>query len=204
VSADPPDAPAADERVRLFVALELPDAVRDQLSRWTARVVEGLDGVRLIEPSDLHSTLCFLGWRLGADIDAIREACGILAAHPAPELRVREATWIPPRRPRVLAVELADLSSALARAQAALSEVLEAGGWYRRENRPYLAHVTVARMGRGARASDRAPPSKRALPDAPALSFRASRVTLYRSRLLRSGARYDPLASVELARTRPV
>jgi 2'-5' RNA ligase len=190
VSTDPRDAPAADERVRLFVALELPDAVRDQLSRWAARAAQSLDGVRLIAPSDLHSTLCFLGWRSRGEIDAIREACGILTSHPAPELRVGEATWLPPRRPRVLAVELADVSGALARAQAALSEVLEAGGWYRREQRPYLAHVTVARMARGARAS------KRALPDAPALTFRASCVTLYRSRLLPSGARYEPLASV--------
>jgi 2'-5' RNA ligase len=203
VSAYPPDAPAADERVRLFVALELPDAVRAQLSRWAVRAVQGIDGVRLVESSDLHSTLCFLGWRSGGEIDAIRGACGVLGAYPAPELRVGDATWLPPRRPRVLAVELADVLGALVPAQAALSEVLEAGGWYRREQRPYLAHVTVARMGRGARASQRIGPTERALPDPRALSFRGSRVTLYRSRLLRSGARYEALASFELARTRP-
>jgi 2'-5' RNA ligase len=33
----------------------------------------------------------------------------------------------------------------------------------------------------------------------PRLAFRAALATLYRSRLSRSGARYEPLASVELA-----
>ena len=179
--------------MRLFVALELPDVARDGLVPWQARALQGLDGVRAIAPADLHATLCFLGWRSGDEIGAIRDACGVLAAYAAPELRVGEATWLPPRQPRVLAVELQDVTGALAREQAILSEVLAAGGWYRPEKRPYLAHVTVARLGRRARVR------RRPLPDPPPLGFRATQVTLYRSRLLRSGARYDPLGSVDLA-----
>ena len=177
----------------MFVALELPLPARDALARWQGRVLEGLEGVRAIADSDLHATLCFLGWRSEGEIAAIGDACGVLAAYPAPELSIGDATWLPPRRPRVLAVELSDLAGALGRAQAVLSDVLEAGGWYRPEKRPYLAHVTVARLRRGARLP------RRALADPPVLSFSAPRVTLYRSRLLRSGARYEPLASVELA-----
>jgi 2'-5' RNA ligase len=195
LSLDHEAAPAAErgeERVRLFVALELPDEARDALVDWQSRALHGLDGVRAIARSDLHATLCFLGWRWEREIDAIRDACAVVAPYGAVELRVGEATWLPHRRPRVLAVELED-AGALARAQAALSEVLEAGGWYRPEKRPYLAHVTVARVGHGARAPRRAPP------DLPKLGFRATRVSLYRSRLSRSGARYDVIGSVELA-----
>ncbi|HUE25213.1 MAG TPA: RNA 2',3'-cyclic phosphodiesterase [Solirubrobacteraceae bacterium] len=181
-----------DGRARLFVALELPGGTRDAVGRWQARALQGLDGVRAIARDDLHATMCFLGWRSEHEIGAIADACGVLAAYTAPDLRVAAGTWLPPRRPRVLAVELEDPSGALARAQAALADTLEAGGWYRRENRPYLAHVTVARLGRGSRLP------RRPLPDAPEVGFRATQVTLYRSRLLRSGARYEPLASVEL------
>jgi RNA 2',3'-cyclic 3'-phosphodiesterase len=191
--APQPATDRGDGRVRLFVALELPDVARDGLLRWQPRALQGLDGPRVIAPPDLHATLCFLGWRSQEEIDAISDACGVLAAYAAPELRIGGATWLPPRRPRVLAVELQDLTGALAREQAVLSEVLAAGGWYQPEERPYLAHVTVARLGRGTRVR------RRPLPDPPALSFRATRVTLYRSRLLRSGARYEPLRSVELA-----
>ena len=193
MSVEPPAAPSPDERVRLFVAVELPDVARDALTRWQTRALQGADGARAIAASDLHATLCFLGWQATSEVDRIRDACGVLGACPAPALAIGEATWLPPRRPRVLAVELDDRSAALARAQAALSDVLEAGGWYRPEKRAYLAHVTVARLGRGTRAP------RRSLPQPPELDFRASRATLYRSRLLRSGARYEPLASVELA-----
>jgi RNA 2',3'-cyclic 3'-phosphodiesterase len=194
LTGDPLPTPDPEERVRLFVALELPGAAREALSRWEARALHGVDRARAITPTDLHATLCFLGWRASGEIEAIRDACAVLRAYPAPELGLGEARSLPPRRPRVLAVELEDASGALARAQGALSEVLEAGGWYKPEKRAFLAHVTVARLGRGAQVH------RRTLPDPPELTFRASRVSLYRSRLLRSGARYEPLASVELAR----
>ena len=77
--------------------------------------------------------------------------------------------------------------------QSALSEALAAGGWYAPEKRPFLPHVTVARVGRGARVR-----RGLELPALPAdLAFRASTVTLFRSRLSPAGARYEGLASVE-------
>jgi 2'-5' RNA ligase len=91
-----------------------------------------------------------------------------------------------------LAVELLDSAGALARAQTRLSEVLAAGGWYEPEKRPYLAHVTVARTRRDVRMA------RDQLPQLPSMEFEAPRVTLFRSRLLRTGARYQPLASVDL------
>jgi 2'-5' RNA ligase len=188
-----PGGDPAEERVRLFVALELPGDVREALAGWRDRVMRGADGLRAIAPEALHATLCFLGWRSTAQIGAIGDACGVLAAQPAPELRLGEAIWLPRRRPRVLAVELGDIGTALARAQAVLSEVLEVGGWYEPDGRPYLGHVTVARVSQGTRLP------RRSLPALPEVDFRASRVTLYRSRLSRSGARYEALATVALA-----
>ena len=193
MTAEPTASPEGEERVRLFVALELPDDAREALVRWQARALRGVDGARAIAGEDLHATLCFLGWRAASEIGPIRDACGVLAAHPAPELRIGAATWLPPRRPQVLAVELEDPAGVLGRAQAALSDVLAAGGWYEPEKRPYLGHVTVARLGRGTRAP------RKAVPDPPELSFDAARVSLYRSRLFRSGARYEAVATVEMA-----
>lgn len=183
----------APERVRLFVALELPEDVRDALIRWRGRLPVGDSGLRVIAREDLHATLCFLGWRWSNEIEAIGAACAVLAARPTPRLRLGEGTWLPPRRPRVLAISLEDDTGSLAALQAALSGTLAAGGWYEPEKRPYLGHVTVARAARGFRAPGAALPAPRAL------EFHASRVRLYRSRLLRSGARYEPLATIELS-----
>jgi uncharacterized protein len=94
----------------------------------------------------------------------------------------------------VLAVALSDPDGVIARVQSALSDALVAGGWYAPESRPFLAHVTVARVGRDARVrpvSLPAPPGD--------LPVRCSRVTLYRSRLGAGGARYSAIASVDLA-----
>jgi 2'-5' RNA ligase len=179
---------SGDERARLFVALELPDGVRDALVRWRAAV----RGLRLVRAEDLHVTLCFLGWRFEREIPSILDACATVRAFPAAFLTPEQALWLPPRRPRVLAVRLVDTDGRLANVQSALSRALHAGGWYTPETRPFLVHVTVARVGRGGRA-----PALELTPP-PALSFEAARITLYRSRLSAAGARYEALGSFEL------
>jgi 2'-5' RNA ligase len=183
-----PDAASA----RLFVALELPEGARDALVGWRTGVVDRVSGLRLVGPDDLHATLCFLGARPVGDIEQIAAASRVVAGEPTVETRFGESLSLPARRPRVLAVSLADPDGALARLQSVLSRELSAGGWYAPESRPFLAHVTVARVPRDARV--------RAveLPPPPGFAVRCSRVTLHRSRLSPGGARYEALASVEL------
>jgi 2'-5' RNA ligase len=93
----------------------------------------------------------------------------------------------------VLAVRVDDPGGALDRVQSSLSDALAGGGWYVPEARPFLAHVTVARVARGARVRsvDLPPPSP--------LAFAGSVVTLFRSRTSPQGARYEALRRVELA-----
>ena len=65
-------------------------------------------------------------------------------------------------------------------------------GVYEPETRPFRAHATVARLRAGAR-------SPRSLDDAPApVAFQGGPLTLFRSRLRRSGAAYEPLVQVAL------
>ena len=177
---------------RLFAALELPADAREALVQWRAGVVSEVPGLRPVRPEDLHATLCFLGSRPVGDVDAISAACGVVAGEPVVDSAFGEGLWLPARRPRVLAVGLRDDDGVLAAVQSALSRALVAGGWYAPESRPFLAHVTVARVGRDARV--------RAveLPAPPSFAVRCSVVTLYRSRLGSGGARYEPLASVSL------
>jgi len=182
----------AGATARLFVALELPSAAREALVQWRSEVAREVSGLRLVRPEDLHATLCFLGSRPVGEIEAISAACGVVAGEPVVDSAFGEGSWLPARRPRVLAVSLVDDGGGLARIQAALSGALVAGGWYAPESRPFLAHITVARVGRDARVR------RVELPAPPESAVRCSRVTLLRSRLGPGGARYEPLASVEL------
>jgi 2'-5' RNA ligase len=88
----------------------------------------------------------------------------------------------------VLAVDLIDRQGGIGSLQGALSAGLEAGGWYRPEQRPFRPHVSVARVPGAARIP------RRELVPPPSLAFTAGPVTLFRSRLSPSGARYEALA----------
>ena len=60
---EPPETDALPERVRLFVALALPDAVRLELAAWAGDVLRGDAALRLVPAEGLHVTLAFLGAR---------------------------------------------------------------------------------------------------------------------------------------------
>jgi 2'-5' RNA ligase len=183
----------AEERARLFVALELPAAARTTLERWRAEAVPRVPELRLVAPEALHVTLCFLGWRELSEIDRLSAACeAAVHGDGPPELSLGEPLWLPARRPRVLAVRIEDQSGGLVRVQASVAAALTAGGWYARETRPFLGHVTIARLGRGARV--------RGIGVSPPIAtpFLATAVTLFRSRLGRGGARYEALRTTQL------
>jgi len=181
------------ERARLFVALDLPRSAREALADWRTAALRAVDGLRVLPPDALHVTLCFLGWRPVNEIDAIGGACaGTLTEVTAPTLAFKEPVWLPARRPRVVTVRLADPSGGLERIQATVSAALSEGGWYAPEARPFLPHVTVARVAGSARVR----PAQLEPPDA--AGFQGAAVTLYRSRLERAGARYEALRTIGL------
>ena len=187
------------EAARLFVALELPPAVRDALVAWRVRTVRDGDGaLRGVPAASLHVTLCFLGAQPLAAVPEIADAVRATATGVAVDgLVLGGAVWLPRRRPRVLAVALEDAGAELGALQGALAEALAAGGWYAPERRRFLPHVTVARVRSGAR-----PPAtllRAPVPAPPALAVPAATVTLMRSHLGGGPARYEPLARVPLA-----
>jgi RNA 2',3'-cyclic 3'-phosphodiesterase len=181
-------------RARLFFALDLPEPIRRELATWAGEHVEGRPQLRPVRARNLHVTLCFLGWREEEDIESLAGLAGACAA-PVPGVSLGPPEWLPRRRPRVLAIDLHDEVGALSALQRRLVEALAAQAAYRPEKRPFHPHVTVARVRAGARLSarDRAP-----LPSPPPAAFAGPTLTLYRSRLARSGATYEPAAEVRL------
>jgi 2'-5' RNA ligase len=182
-------------RARLFVAADLPERIREGLGEWARERLAPTPQLRLVAPANLHVTLCFLGWRQEAEIDALSQLTAGSARSPC-ELSLAALTWLPARRPRVAALDVVDAGGRLADLQRALSDELESRAGYEPESRPFRPHVTVARVRSGARLPRRVRPQ----PPPPRLgSFRASALTLYRSRLGRGGASYEPVTRVALA-----
>jgi RNA 2',3'-cyclic 3'-phosphodiesterase len=178
----------------MFVALDLPPPVRSELAAWRDTLIEGRTDLRPVASEALHVTLVFLGWQDEAAAQAIA-AAAFADPPPAPILRATGVRPLPPRNPRLFALDLEDQEGRASALQARASQALEAGGWYRPEKRPFWPHVTLARVKRKERRVAPLPDS----PAPPAQAFPAAALTLYRSTLRPQGALYEPLATVELA-----
>ena len=185
-------------RARLFVALDLPDDVRKGIVAW-GRGALADPALRPVAPESLHVTLAFLGYRPEREIERIAAAVEE-SAGPAPWVELRDPEQRPPRgRARLFA--LPAISPGAEALQGGLEQKLVEGGFYEPEKRPFWPHVTVARVRPEARGSRR--PAVVSEPPGPLppelLEPRiAVRMTLYRSVLQPTGARYVPLAQVEL------
>ncbi|HET8820787.1 MAG TPA: RNA 2',3'-cyclic phosphodiesterase [Thermoleophilaceae bacterium] len=178
-------------RARLFLALDLPEDARSRLVDWRDVALGSRTDVRSVAPSALHVTLVFLGWQDESAAERIAKAAfGALPDGPPPRLTPTGVRSLPPRDPRLFALDLDDEEGRATELQRRASATLEAGGWYRPEKRPFWPHITLARVKRRERrvpplAGDPAPPGE---------PFEAAVVTLYRSTMRPQGSLYEPLA----------
>jgi 2'-5' RNA ligase len=168
------------ERIRLFCALRLPDDALERLAAWQTRLA---GGGRLVPPENLHVTLAFLGHvdasRLHEITGALREAASAAKAVRLSAVRYRES--------RSVGMVVLDDEDGHATALAGdLQARLEAAGLYRRENRPWLPHVTVLRFRERPRLQLDPPDLGRVAP---------SDAAAFLSRLGPSGAQYEVLES---------
>jgi 2'-5' RNA ligase len=180
-------------RARLFLALDLPAAYRSALAAWRDDAIRARDDLRPVKEEALHVTLVFLGYRPEKEIERIAVAAfDAVRGLPPARLSAGDVKPLPPRRPRLFALDLQDPDGAAVAIQAAASDALAAARFYRPEKRPFWPHVTFARVKRDRRAGpfDAPPP--------PAEPFEAGDVTLYRSRLSPQGASYEPLERLRL------
>jgi 2'-5' RNA ligase len=191
---------------RLFVAIDPPPGVCEALAVWARGAAVGLGlragrgargPLRLLEPPSLHLTLCFLGSRPVGEIVAIGSALGACEADVGP-LSVGAPVWLPPRRPRTLAVEIHDERGALAELHSAVTRAISGACGWEPERRRFRAHITVARVREGAVPDRRSPGTAPSLPATPQLRFTPESLVLYRSWLDPAGASYEQLASYGL------
>jgi 2'-5' RNA ligase len=186
-------------RARLFLALDLPEPLRDGLEAWGRDALDD-PALRRLPAESMHVTLAFLGYRPEKDVGRL---AAIVEARrgPAPVVRLGDPVGRPSRgRPRLFALPI-DSPEAVA-VQADLERALVEERLYEPEKRPFWPHLTVARVrpeGRGSKRPRQVAEQPGPLPESLRRPTRCVRLALYRSELKPQGAKYIPLAQVELS-----
>ena len=174
---------SGDARLRLFLALRLPDDALGKVEGWQN---EHLRHVRAVPREHLHITLAFLGHRRSGELESIVGALRESAAA-AGEIRLTPARYRETRSVGMLVLD--DEGGHAVELAGDVQQRLERLGVYRREGRPWLPHLTVARWRKRPRLQL----------DPPGVgTFVPSDAAAYLSQLHPSGARYEVLASVAL------
>lgn len=191
--------------MRLFCAVELPDATRHALTGAiealrTRAERAGVDA-RWTAGDNLHVTMWFFGELEEQAASALQAALAPPFREAAFEIRVGKTGAFPPSGPpRILWAGLEDGAEEMRRLHAALAARLAPLNYL--PDRPvFHPHVTLARVrNRPTRAAGQAL-RQLALPDlGPAAVVRVGALTLFRSRLSPQGSRYEPLLRVPLDR----
>jgi len=183
------DRVGGDERLRLFLGLRLPEPLLDCVEAWQSDQLLGehLQGVRAVPRGHLHVTLAFLGSRPAGELDAIVGELRAAAADAPADLRLAPARYRETRSVAMLVLD--DLHGGVTALAEDVQGRLERLGAYRREDRPWLPHLTVARFRERPRLEL----------DPPAMgTFVPSDAAAYLSRLHPGGAQYVVLESVAL------
>jgi len=128
--------------MRVFIAIELPEAIRGELAALEADLQAAGDSVRWVAPESIHLTLKFVGEVSDARMQDIDDAMKGISWKPF-RVDVRGIGFFPgPRSPRVLwvgiqAPPLAALSEKIER------RMLQLG--FESEKRAFRPHITLAR-----------------------------------------------------------
>ena len=178
------------DKIRSFVAIEIPEDVRQRLRELLRGLKSTGADVKWVRPEGIHLTLKFLG-----DVD--REAVEILSLSLGPvvekfapfELKAQGIGGFPSfRNPRVVWAGLIETGGVLSALQRQI-ETTTAGLGFPSEERPFKPHLTLGRVrsSEGKSALTRTLEAKATLDLG---AFRAERVILFRSDLRPEGAVY--------------
>ena len=194
--------------MRLFVALDIDDSIRDKIARFIDGVSGFAPDMRWVRPESLHVTVKFIGERPDEEIAEIKQTLETIVADPL-ELNFRGYGFFPgARAPRVfwIGIEAGKNLNSLA---AVMDEKL-APLRIAKEEHVFNPHLTLARGGGGS-GSPRKQKSDRPnrgfhhlqerLGALPAPEFGNETIReffLYQSRLAPGGSKYTKLAGFAL------
>ncbi len=184
--------------MRLFLAFELPEEVKDELARISEELMNIIPrGIKWVEPENMHITLQFLGDVSSADVKILDEYFSSLLDTVTEfdiENPVIEA--VPAKNPRVIWVHYESNNKRIFSLPGKIRSMADDLG-YSLDKKPLKLHATLGRVKSPVELSQIA----EMLSFKPAINeMTINRVTLYKSVLQPEGPVYTALGSYDLQR----
>ena len=178
--------------IRCFVAVDLPEEMRDEIGRLQSQIAT--KGLRLVRPELVHITIKFLGDVPEEKLDQVKDALRKVKVTPFPAHVAGMGTF-PGRDVRVVWLGLEGNFEELFQS---VESTLSAVG-FEREARGFSPHVTLGRVGRPGQETNRElRPKIAAHSNVDLGSFTVDRFYLKKSTLTRGGPIYEDLAEFAL------
>ena len=187
-----PDEHTGSSRIRLFLAVELPDPVLRELERITSMLQASLGVGRWVPPANRHVTVKFLGWTWPRLLPWVEREVELVArTEQAFHACLTGLGTFPPgsRKARVLWAGIDDPDERLARLASGLDAALARE--FEPERRAFSAHATLARFDPPVQV-----PLESVEPHVEPFAIEA--VTLFLSHLKRPAPVYESIASFPL------
>lgn len=188
--------------LRTFIALELPQAIHESLRVACATLLSELAGVplRWVANENIHLTLKFLGDVSEEQVAQVSAQLEEFAAQTPPlDLQLTELGAFPSLRKPLVVWAGVTAPAALVELNSKVEAAMVSSG-FEAEPRPFVPHLTLARLQRSARFAD--PHRVGDVIAAAALdpaAGTATTLTLFRSQLKPGGAVYNPLHQFKLS-----
>ena len=189
-----------EEDVRSFVAIELPEKLKEELTQLQAQLKSATGAsVKWVAPQGIHITLQFLGGVPANNFDAITQGIEKAAASIQPfRMEVKELGVFPNlRRVRVIWVGLTGELKPLQELQKRIETNLSPLG-FKPEEREFTPHLTLGRVRENATTQERERLGQliAGFKFAAVTPIAANSVSLMRSHLTREGAIYSRLSVI--------
>ena len=128
--------------MRVFVAVELPDKVKDNIMRSVEQLKHFTTRGKFVERENLHVTLHFLGEVASHDLIFVQSAMDGIRHFPAPQIALQQ--FVSLRGSDVVCAKIRQQSDTLSLLHDNLGKLLEENR-FDVEHRAYRPHVTVLR-----------------------------------------------------------
>lgn len=185
--------------LRCFISIEIPETIKKSIADIAYSLKKSGADVKWIIPENMHITLQFLGETEESLIPAIKGGLDKILAHYIPfYIKIAEVGYFPSgRRPRVIWVGMEKSQSIIDLNRDIASEMAKFG--YQKEERWFIPHVTIGRVKSNKNINE----LLKKINEIKTMSFsdfEVQNISLMKSELKPSGAKYYCLAEIPFCR----